>query len=92
MLYTSKAYIVLKPGYTPDNDTLEYIKDLCKKPITVRNDDIEQLKWYEIPTYFEFVSELPRKKGTDKIDYSLLEDKAKNELDNNSYVLSLKTK
>ena len=92
MLYTSKAYIVLKPGYTPDNDTLEYIKDLCKKPITVRNDDIEQLKWYEIPTYFEFVSELPRKKGTDKIDYSLLEEKAKNELDNNSYVLSLKTK
>ena len=92
MLYTSKAYIVLKPGYTPDNDTLEYIKDLCKKPITVRNDDIEQLKWYEIPTYFEFVSELPRKKGTDKIDYSLLENKAKNELDNNSYVLSLKTK
>ena len=92
MLYTSKAYIVLKPGYTPDNDTLEYIKDLCKKPITVRNDDIEQLKWYEIPTYFEFVSELPRKKGTDKIDYSLLEDKAKNKLDNNSYVLSLKTK
>lgn len=35
-----------------------------------------QLKPYEIPTYIEFVKSLPRKHGTEKIDYQLLEQDA----------------
>ncbi len=87
MLYVNKAYIVLKPGYTPDEKTLDQIKYLCSLPVKVNDTEIEQLKWYEIPTYYEFVSELPKRQGTEKVDYALLEQKALDELNNN---LSLK--
>ncbi|MDY3934203.1 MAG: hypothetical protein SOZ11_01495, partial [Bacilli bacterium] len=42
-----------------------------------------QLKNYEIPTYIEFVSELPRKTGTEKVDYQYLEQDALKELEQN---------
>lgn len=73
MLYVNKAYIVLKDNINVS--TSEMIEKI-KKPIASSEGDIEQLKWYEIPTYIEFVSELPRKKGTEKIDYTLLEQDA----------------
>ena len=37
---------------------------------------LEQLKEYEIPKDFEFVTELPRISGTEKIDYTTLEQDA----------------
>ena len=51
-------------------------------PVKIDNKNA-QLKEYEIPRDIEFVSELPRKAGTEKIDYSLLEDMELNKLKNN---------
>ena len=76
MLYVNKAYVVLKEDITPDDDAAKHILNLCSKPVVTAVGDIEQLKWYEIPTYIEFLPELPRRKGTDKIDYQLLENDA----------------
>lgn len=73
MLYVNKAYIVLKNNDKNRSKDLENLKKQFKAPVITSNGQVEQLKWYEIPTYVEFVSELPRKKGTDKIDFMLLE-------------------
>ncbi len=73
MLYTSKAYIVLKNGIISSDETLEYIKQKCLEQLTINETGEKvQLKPYEIPTSFQFVDNLPRTKA-DKIDYSLLE-------------------
>lgn len=80
MLYVNKAYIVLDDKFDATDDTLEHIKELSSKPVNMYDGEVEQLKWYEIPTYVEFVSELPRKPGTEKVDYQLLEDDAKSKL------------
>lgn len=82
MLYVNKAYIVLKDDVNPSEKILEDIKKQFNQPVITSNGQCEQLKWYEIPTYIEFVSKLPRKKGTDKIDYTLLEQDAINKLEN----------
>ena len=76
MLYVNKAYIVLKRGIKKDEATIDYIRRLCESSITTLTGDIEQLKWYEIPTYIEFVNELPRRQGTEKINYRELEQDA----------------
>lgn len=76
MLYVNKAYVVLKDGYMPDEETTEHIFDLCANPVEVFAGNVEQLKWYEIPTYIEFVPELPKRKGTDKTNYQQLEQDA----------------
>ena len=75
-LYIAKAYVVLKDGISPDDDTKKIIYDSLLVPIKT-NDKLEQLKEYEIPKDIEFISELPRKAGTEKIDYILLEEKEK---------------
>lgn len=74
-LFVNKAYIVLDDKYD-ENYIQDQIRNLCNQPIIKENGDIAQLKDYEIPTYFEFVESLPRKQGTEKIDYSLLEEDA----------------
>ena len=76
MLYVNKAYIVLNNGYYPDETEKEHLVNLFSHPIVNSQGETEQLKWYEIPSYIEFVPELPRRKGTDKIDYTLLEKDA----------------
>ena len=76
MLYVNKAYIVLDNSVTPTNELLKNLKEQFKLPILTSNNKFEQLKWYEIPTYIEFISSLPRKLGTDKIDYNYLEQDA----------------
>ena len=79
-LYVNKAYIVLESN--ADITTMkEEILARCKEPVEFSNGDTEQLKEYEIPTYIEFVSELPRKKGTEKIDYTSLEEDALKEIE-----------
>ena len=76
MLFVNKAYIVLNPDINPDEETIKRISELCQSPIVVSEEINIQLKWYEIPTYIEFVPTLPRKGGTEKIDYPLLEKDA----------------
>lgn len=76
-LYVTKAYVVLKDGVTPDDDTRRLIFDSLLMPIN-NNGKLEQLKEYEIPREIEFVDELPRKEGTEKINYTLLEQMAIN--------------
>lgn len=79
-LYVNKAYIVLNDIYKNDNDIISKIKAHCQNVIEDKFGNKYQLKDFEIPCYFEIVSELPRKVGTDKVDYSLLEEDAKKEL------------
>mgnify|MGYP000231741533 FL=1 len=80
-LAANKAYIVLDKSKMLDNkDFTSQILDLCLKPIKMVNGDVVQLKEYEIPAYIEFVNALPRRKGTEKVDYQLLEQKAADDL------------
>ena len=80
-LAANKAYIVLDESKMLDSkDFTSQILDLYLKPIKMANGDIVQLKEYEIPAYIEFVNALPRRKGTEKVDYQLLEQKAADDL------------
>lgn len=79
-LFVNKAYIVLNEGFENSNDIIEYIKECCLNIIEDQFGNKYQLKDFEIPSYFEIVYELPRKAGTDKIDYSVLEEDAKKKL------------
>ena len=82
-LAANKAYIVLDESKMLDNkDFTSQILDLCLKPTKMINGDVVQLKEYEIPAYIEFVNTLPRRKGTEKVDYQLLEQKAAADLKN----------
>ena len=75
-LYITKAYVVLKDGIEPTEETKQEIYASLLVPINT-NGKIEQLKEYEIPKMIEFIDELPRKVGTEKIDYSILEEMSK---------------
>ena len=76
MLYVNKAYITLNEGVEITDEIINRIMEQFNEPVETYNGEIEQLKWYEIPEFIEFVPELPRKVGTDKIDYKLLEEDA----------------
>ena len=89
MLYKNKAYIVLKDGVEPSMEVMDSIKERFLKPVLTANNTKEQLKSYEIPSYIEFISELPRKAGTDKIDYSFLEQDALEKLEAKQKVLKI---
>lgn len=79
MLYVNKAYIVLRKPI--DEQIKEKLIEDLRNPIENSKHESKQLKWYEIPKYIEFVDELPRKQGTEKIDYSYLEQDAINKLE-----------
>ena len=51
----------------------DYILEKCKNAISNGNSSLE-LKQYEIPSDIEFIEELPRKSGTEKIDYNYLKN------------------
>ena len=79
LLYTSKAYIVLKDGILPTREMSEYILEKCKNPIiNKQTGESINLKDFEIPQSIEFIKEIPLTKA-DKIDYQLLEEQAKSE-------------
>lgn len=82
-LYVNKAYIVLNEKFQPTEETKEYIKSLFYLPTIVSNNRKTQLKSYEIPSYIEFVEELPRISGSEKIDYISLEKDAAEKVKNN---------
>lgn len=71
-LFITKAYVVLKDGVEPTQETIDAIYESLNKPINTYGKD-EQLKEYEIPKEIEFINELPRKTGTEKVDYKVLE-------------------
>ena len=71
-LFINKVFVVLEPGVIPDEDLKRELLDKLLLPV-VKDDKICQLKEYEIPRDIIFVSELPRKEGTEKIDYVKLE-------------------
>ena len=79
LLYVNKAYISLNEGVEETVELKQHIlEDLLTQPVRLETGEIVQLKPYEIPTYVEFVKELPRKPVSEKVDYSLLEENALN--------------
>lgn len=71
-LFITKAYVVLKEGFEPTEEMVQEIYDSLLMPID-KNGKKEQLKEYEVPKEIEFIDELPRKSGTEKVDYKALE-------------------
>ena len=76
MLYSNTAFIVLNSKFEATEEQKEAIIELLKQPVYDSNGNLEQLSWYEIPKYIEFVEEIPKREGTKKTDYTLLESKA----------------
>ena len=78
LLYTAKAYVVLKKGILPTKETEEYIKEKCNQTLILNNGEETQLKPYEIPASIDFVDTLPRT-AADKLNYPYLEEFAAQE-------------
>lgn len=78
MLFANKVYVELNDKFKNLNEeeVINYIYSLCSRTINDESNNDEQLMWYEIPKYIEIVPFLPRKQGTEKMDYSLLEQDA----------------
>lgn len=76
LLFVNKAYIVLDTGIETNSETENKIREMLTHSVKTTSGETVQLKPYEIPTYIEFVRSLPRKHGTEKIDYQLLEQDA----------------
>ena len=81
LLFTNKAYVVLKEGIMPTKEVSDYILDMCYKPLvnSITGETI-QLKPYEVPESITFLDTIPRTKA-DKADYKLLEEMAKEEVE-----------
>ncbi len=80
-LFINKAYIVLTDECYDTEDTKCEIFDKLMFPVS---ENAGTLKEYEIPKEIEFVKELPRKAGTEKIDYTVLENEALKTLNANA--------
>lgn len=89
-LYVNKAYIVLNDGYDQTEEMKKYINDKFYLPTISSTGDTVQLKPYEIPTYVEFIEEMPRIPGSDKVNYSILEEDAKNKVTKNKQLTKKK--
>lgn len=86
-LYVNKAYIVINKEYeNSDRDFEKELLNLANNSISSSLGGAMQLKSFEIPRYVEIVDFLPRKEGTDKIDYALLEQDAKEKLESKKLV------
>ena len=90
LLFTNKAYIVLKDGIMPTKEISDYIMNESYKPIynSVTGETI-QLKPYEVPESITFLDTIPRTKA-DKADYKLLEELAKEEAEHKTKKRELK--
>lgn len=75
--FVNKAYIVLNEGCEPTEEMKEVINRLFSKSVTTPTGEVLQLKPYEIPSYIEFINEIPRIQGSEKVDYLFLEKDAK---------------
>ena len=80
LLFTNKAYVVLKDGVLPSLVVSDYIMNMCYKPLyNSVTGEMVQLKPFEVPESITFLDVLPRTKA-DKVDYTFLENMAKNEV------------
>lgn len=80
LLFTNKAYVVLKDGILPSLEVSDYIMNMCYKPLyNSVTGEMVQLKPFEVPESITFLDVLPRTKA-DKVDYTFLENMAKNEV------------
>lgn len=75
-LYVNKAYIVLNEQYLPTLEQEEKIKLKFNNHVITSDGKKVKLKSFEKPTYIEFVDELPRIIGSEKIDYKKLEEES----------------
>lgn len=89
MLFTNKAFIVLKEGIKASEAIKKYILRKCTETLKLENGEDVELKEYEIPSSIEFVEKLPRTKA-DKIDYNVLKENAINEYKEEQHILKLK--
>ena len=90
LLFTNKAYVVLKDGIMPTKEISDYIMNECYKPIyNSATGETIQLKPYEVPESIEFLDKLPLTKA-DKVNYALLEEMAKEEINTKSKKKELK--
>lgn len=76
LLFVNKAYIVLDADFAPTAETEQRIRAMLNYSVLAPTGRNVQLKPYEMPAYIEFVSSLPRKPGTEKINYQFLEQDA----------------
>ena len=80
LLFTNKVYVVLKDGVLPSLEVSDYIMNMCYKPLyNSVTGEMVQLKPFEVPESITFLDVLPRTKA-DKVDYTFLENMAKNEV------------
>ena len=77
-LFVNYAFVVLKDGWLENEETKIKIFDQCHHAVTLADGSQDQLKEYEIPQKIVFLKDLPRRSGTDKINYQVLEEMAKN--------------
>ena len=90
LLFTNKAYVVLKDGIMPTKEVSDYIIGECYKQIyDSTSGETIQLKPFEVPESIEFLDELPLTKA-DKVNYALLEEMAKKESNTKSKKKELK--
>lgn len=80
LLFTNKAYVVLRDGVLPSLEVSNYIMNMCYKPLYNNvTGEMVLLKPFEVPESITFLDVLPRTKA-DKVDYYLLENMAKTEV------------
>lgn len=79
--FVNKAYIVLNDGCEPSEEMKEVINRLFLSSVITPLGEQLQLKPYEIPSYIEFINEIPRIQGSEKVDYLFLEKDAKEKLE-----------
>ncbi len=91
-LYVNKAYIILNNNYDESTELIEHIKFLFTQPSIAANGEKVQLKSYEIPTYVEFIPELPRIPGSEKINFRLLEQDAIDKISKSKVVYECRDK
>ncbi len=70
-LFINKLFITLKPGIDPSDELKTELMDKIYNNI---DGNISKLKEYEKPKDIIFIDEMPRKAGTEKIDYEILKN------------------